>query len=142
MKIGAQPSAAAGLPEAKNPHHGSLSAQCEQSETKLPEDTGNSVQASNNGATRSRPDCTKYRPEAAREKGTKTLARLFIERADRHCSNIRRLHSDRNREARRFEQLTEDTIRFIEEIERVASAPVSLISTRFDSRSIIDRRSW
>jgi adenylosuccinate synthase len=47
-----------------------------------------------------------------------------------------------NRDARRFEQLTLDTIRFIEEIERVASAPVSLISTRFESRSIIDRRSW
>jgi adenylosuccinate synthase len=47
-----------------------------------------------------------------------------------------------NRKARRFEQLTEDTIMFIEEIERVASAPVSLISTQFGSRSIIDRRSW
>lgn len=50
--------------------------------------------------------------------------------------------SIKNRDARRFEQLTEETIRFIEEIERVAGAPVSLISTRFDSRSIIDRRSW
>jgi adenylosuccinate synthase len=47
-----------------------------------------------------------------------------------------------NRQAQRFEQLTEETIRFIEEIERVAAAPVSLISTRFDSRSIIDRRMW
>lgn len=47
-----------------------------------------------------------------------------------------------NRKARRFEQLTDDTIRFIEEVERVASAPVSLISTRFESRSIIDRRAW
>lgn len=47
-----------------------------------------------------------------------------------------------NRKARRFEQLTEDTLRFIEEIERVASAPVSLITTRFDYRSIIDRRAW
>jgi adenylosuccinate synthase len=50
--------------------------------------------------------------------------------------------SVKNRDARRFEQLSEGTIRFIEEIERVAGAPVSLISTRFDSRSIIDRRSW
>lgn len=52
--------------------------------------------------------------------------------------------SKKNKEARRFEQLTEDTISFIEEVERVASAPVSLISTRFDypNRSIIDRRSW
>lgn len=47
-----------------------------------------------------------------------------------------------NRNARRFEQLTEETIRFIDEIERVAAAPVSLISTKFHSRSIIDRRSW
>ena len=49
-----------------------------------------------------------------------------------------------NENARRFEQLTEDTIRFIEEVEKVASAPVSLISTRFNhsNRSIIDRRTW
>ena len=47
-----------------------------------------------------------------------------------------------NQDARRFEQLTEPTIRFIEEIERVAAAPVSLISTRFHTRSVIDRRSW
>jgi adenylosuccinate synthase len=50
--------------------------------------------------------------------------------------------SRENAEARRFERLTDETIRFIEEIERVASAPVSLISTRFNYRSIIDRRSW
>lgn len=48
----------------------------------------------------------------------------------------------RNRDARRFDQLTPTTLRFIEEIESIASAPVSLISTRFDHRSIIDRRSW
>jgi len=48
----------------------------------------------------------------------------------------------RNASARRFELLTQETIRFIEEIERVACAPVSLISTRFKYRSIIDRRSW
>lgn len=47
-----------------------------------------------------------------------------------------------NTEARRFEQLTGETIRFIEELERVADAPVSLISTRFNYRSIIDRRTW
>jgi len=47
-----------------------------------------------------------------------------------------------NAHARRYDQLTLDTIRFIEEVERVAAAPVSLISTRFDFRSIIDRRSW
>jgi adenylosuccinate synthase len=50
--------------------------------------------------------------------------------------------SVKNREASRFEQLTEETIQFIEELERVSSAPVSLVSTRFESRSIIDRRAW
>jgi len=50
--------------------------------------------------------------------------------------------SIKNREARRFEQLTSDTINFIERVESVAKAPVSLISTRFDYRNIIDRRNW
>lgn len=50
--------------------------------------------------------------------------------------------SIKNREARRFEQLTPETLRFIEEVERVAAAPATLIATRFHSRSIIDRRSW
>lgn len=48
----------------------------------------------------------------------------------------------KNRDARRFDQLTQPTIMFIEEIERVAMAPVSLISTHFGRRSIIDRRIW
>jgi adenylosuccinate synthase len=48
----------------------------------------------------------------------------------------------RNRRARRYERLTEDTINFVEEVERVSGAPVSLISTRFHWRSIIDRRHW
>ena len=48
----------------------------------------------------------------------------------------------RNRDARRVEQLTDDTRRFIEEVERVAMAPVSLMSTRFHSTGIIDRRRW
>jgi len=47
-----------------------------------------------------------------------------------------------NRKARRYEQLTEETLRFIEEVERVTTAPVSLIVTRFAFRSIIDRRAW
>lgn len=47
-----------------------------------------------------------------------------------------------NADARRYEQLSLETIRFIEEVERVAAAPVSLISTRFNFRSIIDRRTW
>lgn len=56
----------------------------------------------------------------------------------------------KNQNARRFEQLTENTIKFIEELERVAQAPVSLINTRFprgadrgaDIRTVIDRRNW
>jgi adenylosuccinate synthase len=48
----------------------------------------------------------------------------------------------KNEKARRFEQLDKATIHFIEELQRVAAAPVSLISTRFDFRSIIDRRAW
>ena len=47
-----------------------------------------------------------------------------------------------NRSARRFEQLNADTIQFVEELERVAAAPVSLIATGFHFRSIIDRRNW
>lgn len=57
--------------------------------------------------------------------------------------------SKENMAARRFEQLTENTIKFIEELEQVAQAPVSMINTRFpnldddkDIRSIIDRREW
>jgi adenylosuccinate synthase len=34
------------------------------------------------------------------------------------------------------------TIRFVEEVEQVAGIPVSLVSTRFDARSVIDRRRW
>jgi adenylosuccinate synthase len=51
------------------------------------------------------------------------------------------LHKN-NENARRFEQLNVDDIQFIEQVEIVAAAPVSLISTRFDFRSIIDRRAW
>jgi len=50
--------------------------------------------------------------------------------------------SSANRQAQRFDQLSAETIRFVEEVERVAGAPVSLISTRFHSLGIIDRRSW
>lgn len=50
--------------------------------------------------------------------------------------------SMKNREAQRFEQLTDESIRFVEEVERVSMAPVSLISTDFHLRSIIDRRHW
>lgn len=51
------------------------------------------------------------------------------------------LHQD-NKKARRYDQLHTDTIHFIEEVERVAGAPVSLIGTRFNRRSVIDRREW
>ena len=44
--------------------------------------------------------------------------------------------------ARRFDQLTAETIQFIQEVERVSGARVSLITTGFNSRSIIDRRTW
>ena len=47
-----------------------------------------------------------------------------------------------NGDAKRFDQLTAETIRFIEEIESVCEAPVSLIATGFNSRSVIDRRRW
>lgn len=50
--------------------------------------------------------------------------------------------SKKNREAKRFDQLNEDTINFIQEVERVTGAPVSLIATGFNDRSIIDRRRW
>jgi adenylosuccinate synthase len=46
----------------------------------------------------------------------------------------------KNQEARRYDQLQRGTILFIEEIERVSGAPVALIGTRFDQRSVIDRR--
>ena len=46
----------------------------------------------------------------------------------------------RNRDARRYDQLRPETILFIEEIERVSGTPVTLICTRFDTRSVIDRR--
>jgi len=47
-----------------------------------------------------------------------------------------------NRDAFRFDQLKLETVRFVEEIERVSGVPVSLISTNFSWRNVIDRRSW
>lgn len=47
-----------------------------------------------------------------------------------------------NQKAQRYDQLTDETIRFIEEVERVSGVSVSLISTRFDIRAVIDRRRW
>lgn len=47
-----------------------------------------------------------------------------------------------NRAAYRYEQLNDDTLRFIEEMEKVGGVPVSMISTAFNDRNIIDRRMW
>ena len=48
-----------------------------------------------------------------------------------------------NRDARRFDQLSPDALLFIEEVERVSGARVSLVSTGFDKRpAIVSRRSW
>lgn len=47
-----------------------------------------------------------------------------------------------NRKAFRYEQLTAPTLRFIEELEKVGGIPVSMISTAFNERNIIDRRMW
>lgn len=50
--------------------------------------------------------------------------------------------SAQNRHASRVEQLAPESLRFVEEVERVACAPVSLMAVRFHSRAIIDRRRW
>ncbi|KFE71363.1 adenylosuccinate synthetase [Hyalangium minutum] len=47
-----------------------------------------------------------------------------------------------NRSARRFEQLTPEVHHLIEGIERVAQAPVSILSTGFGFQNILDRRAW
>ena len=47
-----------------------------------------------------------------------------------------------NRKAFRFEQLSQETISFVEEIERISGRPVSLLSTDFNWRNVIDRRAW
>lgn len=50
--------------------------------------------------------------------------------------------SNKNEKARRYDQLTPETRQFIEEVERCSGVKVSLISTCFDYRAIIDRRNW
>lgn len=47
-----------------------------------------------------------------------------------------------NRKANRFDQLSPETIRFIDEVERVAGVPVTMVATGFNKRSVIDRRAW
>lgn len=48
----------------------------------------------------------------------------------------------RNRGVHRFDQLTSDTIGLIDDIEQVAGCRVSLVSTDFARRAILDRRDW
>jgi len=50
--------------------------------------------------------------------------------------------SVRNKAAYRFEQLTEETQRFVDEVQRVSGVPVTLLSTDFNWRNVIDRRCW
>ena len=47
-----------------------------------------------------------------------------------------------NGEAIRFDQLTPETIKFVEDIEMVAGVPCSLIGNGFDYKCVIDRRRW
>ena len=48
----------------------------------------------------------------------------------------------RNSDANRFDQLTPETVKFVEDIEIVAGVPCSLIGNRFDYKCVIDRRRW
>lgn len=45
-------------------------------------------------------------------------------------------------QVRRFEELSSETLRFIDQLERVAQAPVSLVSNGFGHLAIMDRRTW
>lgn len=47
-----------------------------------------------------------------------------------------------NRKARRYDQLSKATTKFIDEVERCSGVPVSLIATHFNHRAVIDRRNW
>ena len=47
-----------------------------------------------------------------------------------------------NRKAYRYEQLSPETLRFVEEVEKVSGVPVSILSTAFEERNVIDRRMW
>jgi adenylosuccinate synthase len=48
----------------------------------------------------------------------------------------------KNKNAFRFEQLTPATLQFIDEVERVTGVRVSMVSTDFSWRNVIDRRAW
>jgi adenylosuccinate synthase len=47
-----------------------------------------------------------------------------------------------NQKAYRYEQLSSETLQFVEEVEKVSGIPVSMLSTAFNDRNIIDRRMW
>ncbi len=47
-----------------------------------------------------------------------------------------------NRRAVRFDQLSKETIQFIDEVGRVAGVPVTMVAVGFNHRSVIDRRAW
>ncbi|KRC08545.1 hypothetical protein ASE11_22505 [Hydrogenophaga sp. Root209] len=47
-----------------------------------------------------------------------------------------------NQKSYRYEQLNEEAQRFIIELEKVSGLPVSMVSTAFAQRNIIDRRQW
>lgn len=48
----------------------------------------------------------------------------------------------KNAKAVRFEQLTQETINFVEAVESVSGVPCSLIANKFDFKCVIDRRRW
>lgn len=50
--------------------------------------------------------------------------------------------TEKNGKARRLNQLSPDTQSMIREMERVGGVPVSMVSTGFNSRCIIDLRAW
>jgi adenylosuccinate synthase len=47
-----------------------------------------------------------------------------------------------NENARRYDQLSEETQQFIQELETCSGVKVSLIATGFDYRAVLDRRNW
>jgi adenylosuccinate synthase len=69
--------------------------------------------------------------QSARLNGATDLALTFADYMD-----------SRNRGVRQFSRLAPETIQFVHEMESVAGAPVSFISTGFDGRGPIDRRLW
>jgi adenylosuccinate synthase len=79
------------------------------------------VRLQHNGPTRA--------AKAAEVNGATEIALTFADYLDKD-----------NQDARRYDQLQPPTMLFIEEIERVSGISVTLICTRFNARSVIDRR--